>query len=84
VNCGAAELSPGSRGYEVHQLGKVRPGSPTTPNASPMALVSASPCRPLLSVGTVRHRCYGHAVGTAGEDDVGSSRTATVTSSAGG
>jgi hypothetical protein len=46
-----------------------------------MAQVSVSPGRPLLSVGTVRDWCYGHAEGTAGEDDAGAGRAATVTSS---
>jgi hypothetical protein len=45
---------------------------------------SASLDRPLLSVGTARDRRYGHAEVTAGEDDAGSGRAATVTSLTGG
>jgi hypothetical protein len=33
-----------------------------------MARLSAPPDRPLLSAGTVRDRCYGHAEGTDGAD----------------
>jgi hypothetical protein len=45
-----------------------------------MAQVKALPDRPLLSWGTVRDRCYGHAEGTAGEDHAGSGLEAMVTS----
>jgi hypothetical protein len=39
---------------------------------------------PLLSMGTVRDRCYGHAEGTAGEDEPGLGLAVTVASSTGG
>jgi hypothetical protein len=65
---------PGSRAW------KARPGTPLSRDATPMAQVKALLERPLLSVGTVRDRCYGHAEGTAGEDHAGSGVAAVVTS----
>jgi hypothetical protein len=44
-----------------------------------MAQVKALPDGPLLSVGTVRDRYYGHAEGTAGEGSAGSGLAAMVT-----
>ena len=49
-----------------------------------MAQLSTSLDRPLLSVGDLKDRCYGHAEGTAGEDDRGSDLGAMVTSLTGG
>jgi hypothetical protein len=36
-----------------------------------MMQLSPSPDQPLFTVGTVGGRCYGHAEGTAGEDEAG-------------
>jgi hypothetical protein len=64
---------------------KARPGRPFTPDATPMAQLRPSCDRPLLTVRNRQaRRCYGHAEGTAGEDDPGSGVAATVTSSTGG
>jgi hypothetical protein len=63
---------------------KAPPGSSSMPDARPMPQVRSSCSRPLLSVGDARCRCYGHAEGTAGEDQPPSSMAAMVTSSTGG
>jgi hypothetical protein len=46
---------------------KARPGTPLSRGPAPLARLSAPRDRPLLSV---RDRCYGHAEGTAGEDEL--------------
>jgi hypothetical protein len=43
-----------------------------------MVQLSASLSRPLLSMGTVKDRCYGHAEGTTGEDHAGACLAAMV------
>jgi hypothetical protein len=65
ANSRPAEGGPWSRAW------KACSGSPFSRDVSPLAQLSASLDRPLLSVGDREGQHYGHAEGTAGEGDTG-------------